>query len=122
MSFSPITSALATAALADTVSPQQALSIEEIIDGVARFYHLEPDDLTGARRTKDLALARQVAMYLAREETSSSLVHIGVSLGNRDHTTVMHGHDKIEREIEEDDKLRREVLAIKAALYNTQSA
>jgi chromosomal replication initiator protein len=122
MSFSPITSALATAALADTVSPQQALSIEEIIHGVARFYNLEPDDLTGARRTKDLALSRQVAMYLAREETSSSLVHIGMALGNRDHTTVMHGHDKIEREIEEDDKLRREVLAIKAVLYNTQSA
>jgi chromosomal replication initiator protein len=121
MSFSPITSALATAALADTVSPQQALSIEEIIHGVARFYNLEPDDLTGARRTKDLALSRHVAMYLAREETSSSLVHIGMALGNRDHTTVMHGHDKIEREIEEDDKLRREVLAIKAVLYNTQS-
>jgi chromosomal replication initiator protein len=120
ISFTPITSAVAAAALADTVSPQKALSIEEIIDGVARFYHLQPDDLRGARRTKDLALARQVAMYLAREATTSSLVHIGVALGNRDHTTVMHGHDKIDREIEEDDKLRREVLSIKATLYNSE--
>jgi chromosomal replication initiator protein len=121
MSFSPITPALATSALADTVSARQAVSVEEIISGVARFYHLERDDLTGPRRTKDLALARQVAMYLAREETSTSLVHIGMALGNRDHTTVMHGHDKIERDIEEDDKLRREVLAIKTALYSSQS-
>jgi len=122
MSFSPITPALAATALADTVSARQAVSVEEIIRGVARFYHLEPEDLTGARRTKDLALARQVAMYLAREETSTSLVLIGMALGNRDHTTVMHGHDKIEHDIEEDDKLRREVLAIKTALYNTQPA
>ena len=121
MSFSPITPALAASALADTVAARQAVSVEEIIRGVARFYQLEPDDLTGARRTKDLALARQVAMYLAREETSTSLVLIGMALGNRDHTTVMHGHDKIEHDIEEDDKLRRDVLAIKTALYNTQS-
>jgi chromosomal replication initiator protein len=120
MSFAPITASVAAAALADTVSPQNALSIEEIIDEVARFYHLQTDDLTGARRTKDLALARQVAMYLAREETGHSLVQIGNALGDRDHTTVMHGHDKIEREIEEDDKLRRDVLTIKATLYNSE--
>jgi chromosomal replication initiator protein len=121
LSRSPITLDLATEALADTLSTPQPLGIEAIIAAAAQFYGFQPDDLTGARRTKEVALARQVAMYLLREETSSSLVHIGTALGNRDHTTVMHGHDKIERDIEEDDKLRREVLAIKAALYNNQS-
>jgi chromosomal replication initiator protein len=62
-----------------------------------------------------------VAMYLAREETDSSLAQIGSALGNRDHTTVMHGHDKVAGQIEEDDQLRRDVLAMKAILYETGS-
>jgi chromosomal replication initiator protein len=121
LSRSAITLDLATEALADTLSTQQPLSTEAIIAAAAQFYGFQPDDLIGPRRTKDVALARQVAMYLLREETASSLVHIGAALGKRDHTTVMHGHDKIERDIEEDDKLRRDVLAIKATLYNGHS-
>jgi chromosomal replication initiator protein len=121
LSRSAITLDLATEALADTLSTQQPLSTEAIIAAAAQFYGFQPDDLIGPRRTKDVALARQVAMYLLREETASSLVHIGAALGKRDHTTVMHGHDKIERDIEEDDKLRRDVLAIKATLYNGYS-
>jgi chromosomal replication initiator protein len=109
---------LATEALAEALSPQQALTMDEIVTAVADFYHFDADDLRGSRRTKDLALARQVAMFLAREETDASLAQIGVTLGNRDHTTVMHGHDKVERQIEQDDHLRRDVLAIRGSLYN----
>jgi chromosomal replication initiator protein len=119
MSFSPLSVELATEALEDKLSPQQAPSIDEIVATVADFYRFEQDDLRGSRRTKDLALARQVAMYLSREETTSSLAQIGMALGNRDHTTVLHGHDKIARRIEEDDQLRRDVLAIKGALYTS---
>jgi chromosomal replication initiator protein len=86
---------------------------------VADFYRFEEDDLRGSRRTKDLALARQVAMYLSREETTNSLAQIGMALGKRDHTTVIHGHDKIARRIEEDEQLRRDVLAIKGTLYTS---
>ena len=118
LSRSAITLDLATEALADTLSPQQTLSIEDIIAAAAHFYDFQPDDLRGARRTKDIALARQVAMYLIREETSSSLAQTGTALGDRDHTTVMHGHDKIASDIEQDDKLRRDVLTIKGALYD----
>jgi chromosomal replication initiator protein len=57
------------------------------VAAVADFYRFEEDDLRGSRRTKDLALARQVAMYLSREETNSSLAQIGLVLGKRDHTT-----------------------------------
>jgi chromosomal replication initiator protein len=117
MSFAPLSVDLATEALAAALSAQQAPSIDEIVAAVADFYRFEQDDLRGSRRTKDLALARQVAMYLSRQETDSSLAQIGTALGNRDHTTVMHGHDKIAHRIEEDDQLRRDVLAIKGALY-----
>jgi chromosomal replication initiator protein len=59
-------------------------------------------------------------MYLSREETKTSLLQVGAALGNRDHTTVMHGHDKIARQIEEDEQLRRDVLAIKGLLYTNE--
>jgi chromosomal replication initiator protein len=119
MSFCALSVDLATQALADTLSPQQPPTIDEIVAVVADFYRFQDDELRGSRRTKDLALARQVAMYLSREETKSSLAQIGSVLGNRDHTTIIHGHDKIARQIEEDDQLRRDVLAIKATLYNS---
>jgi chromosomal replication initiator protein len=60
---------------------------------------------------------RQVAMYLLREETGLSLVDIGQQLGNRDHTTVMHGISKIEREMETDPAVRQQLMLIREALY-----
>jgi chromosomal replication initiator protein len=118
MSFCPLSVDLATQALADTLSPQQPPSIDEIVAAVADFYRFQEDELRGSRRTKDVALARQVAMYLSREETNSSLAQIGSALGDRDHTTIIHGHDKVARQIEEDEQLRRDVLAIKGTLYS----
>jgi chromosomal replication initiator protein len=117
MTFSPLTVELAGQALQDQLSGHHTLTVDQIIDGVASFYHLDDHDLRGSRRTKHVALARQVAMYLSREETDSSLAQIGAALGNRDHTTIMHGHAKIDKQIEEDEQLRRDVLAIKGVLY-----
>ena len=56
-------------------------------------------------------------MYLLREETNASLPQIGAQLGGRDHTTIMYGCDRIRERLENDDKLRREMLALKANLY-----
>jgi chromosomal replication initiator protein len=98
------------------------VTVEQIISTVALFYEFSDEELRGSRRTKDVALARQVAMYLAREGTDSPLSRIGSALGGRDHTTVMHGHDKIALQIEEDDQLRRDVLAIRGMLYQSSSA
>ena len=120
MAFSPLTVDLATEALQDVLFPHETLTVDEIIEAVAGFYDFQEDDLRGSRRTKHLALARQVAMYLSREETKTSLLQVGAALGNRDHTTVMHGHDKIARQIEEDEQLRRDVLAIKGLLYTNE--
>jgi chromosomal replication initiator protein len=117
MSFSPVSIEVATEALQDVRADHQTLTLDSIITVVAAFYSLDEQALQSSRRTKDLALARQVAMYLCREETNASLLQIGAALGNRDHTTIMHGHDKIALQIEEQEQLRRDVLTIKGILY-----
>ncbi len=117
MHFSTVSVELATEALQDMVPGHETLTVEQIIEAVAEFYGFEQEELQGSRRTKDVALARQVAMYLCREETKASLQQIGTSLGDRDHTTIMHGHDKVAINIEEDEQIRRDVLAIKGKLY-----
>jgi chromosomal replication initiator protein len=112
-----ITMELATNALRDIVTRRSELTVPQIIATVAKFYHLSEGDLTGRDRTKEVAAARHMAMYLAREETDSSLPQIGEALGGRDHTTVMHGWEKISSQIEHDDKRRREMLAVREMIY-----
>jgi chromosomal replication initiator protein len=108
----------ASAALADLVARPSTLTLNEIVSAVASFYNVPMDDLVGRGRNKELVKPRQVAMYLAREEIQTTLPQIGEALGGRDHTTVMYGVEKIIREVEEDDNLRREILAIREKLYN----
>ena len=67
----------------------------EIINAVAAYYKITPDDLYGSSRIQAIALARQIAMYICREQTSLSLPKIGQLFGNRDHTTVMYANKKI---------------------------
>ncbi len=109
---------LASLALQDIVSRRAELTVDQIILVVARFYNLDKEVLTGRGRTKEVAAARQMAMYLAREETDASLPQIGEALGGRDHTTVMHGWEKIASQIEQNDRLRREMLEIRERLYS----
>jgi chromosomal replication initiator protein len=118
----PLTAKVANNALQDFGPAPGSLSIDQIIDAVAQFYNLGTKDLLGRRRSKDIVTARQVAMYLAREETDASLPQIGRALGGRDHTTVLHGYEKIRAKVEEDDRLRREMLTIKELLYNHQGS
>ena len=72
-------------------------SPEIIIDEVGKFYGIDPDAIRGQGRTKDTALARQIAMYQIRRMTNLSLKEIGKEFDNRDHTTVMHSIDRIEK-------------------------
>lgn len=113
----PISIELAKDALQDIVSRQAELTVEQIIAAVSKFYRMGPEVITDRGRSKDVAAARQMAMYLAREETGASLPQIGEAIGGRDHTTVMHGWEKIASQIEQDDKLRREMLSIREMLY-----
>jgi len=97
--------------------PATKLTFDEIMNVVSAYYELAAEDLTGPRRTREMAIARQVVMYLARELTDMSLPQVGQALGGRDHTTVMHGCDKMAALFEKDDDVRRQILEIKSQLY-----
>jgi chromosomal replication initiator protein len=112
----PLSVELATTVLQDILR-HQPITPEQVLMAVAEFYRLDIADLTGRSRNKEVVVPRQMAMYLVREETGSSLPQIGDLLGGRDHTTVMYAHEKIAEQIETDDNRRREALAIKERLY-----
>jgi len=115
----PITTDLAGQMLQHILqSPRrQTLSPEKIVEIVARYYQVPVDQLRGKARDKQIVLPRQVAMYLMREETEAPLLRIGAALGGRDHSTVLHGCDKIEREMADSDDFRREVSSLREMLY-----
>ena len=94
--------------------PREATTVVQI---VARHFSLTADDLQGRSRTKDIANARQLAMYLLREENGLSLLQIGELLGGRDHSTVRHGVDKVTRDLERDEGVRRELVSLREKIY-----
>ncbi|MCB9422336.1 MAG: chromosomal replication initiator protein DnaA [Ardenticatenaceae bacterium] len=122
LSGSAIDEELINMALADLVRRPQKLTIDQVIHAVCNHYNITGDALAGSSRARVVAFPRQVAMYLARTETDASLPQIGTKLGNRDHTTIMYGHDKISSLIEKDPAARREMLQIKTLLYEGVNA
>lgn len=96
-----------------------ATSLSQIIEVVAYNFKLTPDDLIGRKRTKETALARQVAMYLLRQETKYSLEQIGEELGGRDHSTVIHACEKISSNIDASPELKRKIEDIQRELHST---
>jgi chromosomal replication initiator protein len=113
-----VTLTLAGQALADLApAPRRRIpSPEAIIDAVAEHFDLPPHQLAGKARDKGLVRARHVAMYLLRADAARPLTEIGRMLGKRDHTTVMHGTEKVEREMYTDPALRQDIAAIRASL------
>ena len=92
------------------------LSISKIQDEVAKFYHIQLKDLKGKKRVKTIVVPRQIAMYLAREMTESSLPKIGAEFGGKDHTTVIHAHEKISQLMKSDSNIQQEIAEIKNLL------
>ena len=117
----PMTPDLIDSALADLLPRRKEVKPDHVIHTVADAYHVEPDRMLGRDRSRQVALPRQIAMYLMREEGNISLPQIGEALGGRDHTTVMYGCDKIADLLERDDTIRRQVIEIREQLYG-QSA
>ncbi len=113
----PYSEQTAIEALRDVLMPPQSLPPEQIIEAVCHYYELRREDLNQRRRNREVVVPRQIAMYLLREEANLSLSEIGQALGGRDHTTVLHACSKIAAQIEEDEHMRRELLAIREALY-----
>nr|WP_225366640.1 chromosomal replication initiator protein DnaA [Lentilactobacillus kefiri] len=92
------------------------LSIVDIQNKVASYFHISISDLKGKKRMKSIVMPRQIAMYLAREMTSNSLPKIGKEFDGKDHTTVIHACDKIAEIIKLDSDLRKEISDIKSSL------
>jgi chromosomal replication initiator protein len=108
---------LVDSALADLMPQTREVDPDLIVETTAEEFEITKEELISRSRSHRIAFPRQVAMYILREEAEISLPQIGEMLGNRDHTTVMYGHDKISDLLETDKKLRRKVLNIKEALY-----
>ncbi|MFA6553636.1 MAG: chromosomal replication initiator protein DnaA [Patescibacteria group bacterium] len=95
-----------------------AITIKQIISVVAGFFEISSGDLLGASRKKELVVPRQISMFLMREEAKASYPAIGQELGGRDHTTAMHAYEKIKKALDEDEKIRQDILLIRQRLYN----
>lgn len=95
--------------LKDIISSQKAkkVNIELIQQTVAEYFQIDFEDLKAKRRTKNITLPRQVAMYLCRELTDSSLPKIGENFGGRDHTTVLHAYERIREMMKSDIQFSR---------------
>lgn len=109
----------AQAALSDLLdtSRKKRVTGDMILRAVCEFYGVDLRMLQGRGRSRNIVGPRQVAMYLLREETDSSLVDIGTLIGGRDHTTIMYGCDKIGEEIVTDNRLKQEINTIRERLY-----
>lgn len=98
-------------------SARQSLTPRQLIEAASQFYNVTLDDLLGKNREKKISMPRQIIMFLMREELKMSYPAIGEELGGRDHTTAMHAHQKMAREVENDLKLKQELELLKQRLY-----
>ena len=92
---------------------QRFLTLNTIVTSVAQYFDVSPKEITGPSRQARFTRPRHIAMYLMREETTQSLPAIGAELGGRDHTTVLHGYRKIERQLLTDPEIQLAVETIR---------
>ncbi|MEI7028023.1 chromosomal replication initiator protein DnaA [Paenibacillus sp. y28] len=113
-----VTTHLAAEALKDIIPSgrPKAITIHDIQAKVGEYYGLKIEDFKARKRTKAVAFPRQVAMYLSRELTDHSLPKIGEAFGGRDHTTVIHAHEKISQTLQKDQELYQVINNIKEKL------
>ncbi len=120
LSHEPLTMALARHIIEKNCGPTSTprarrSGLTDVFEATATYHQLSLDDLLGKSRAKKVVRARHIAMYLAREETDATLPQIGDALGGRDHSTILHGCQKIADEM--NDSLRRELSAIRNQLH-----
>src|SRR3989344_4406601 len=106
--------------LRETISqPSLNISPQQIIQAVAHFFEISPEDLTNRSRKKEVVEPRQIAAFLMRELLNLSYPFIGEKLGKRDHTTIIHSCDKIAQGINKNASLNQKILLIKEDVYKT---
>jgi len=120
MNGRPLTADLAQAVLSNVLyqPKRQVVTPERIAQAVSDYYGVAMEQLKGQKRDRAIVMPRQIAMYLMRAETDVSLLRIGAELGNRDHSTVLHACDKIDRESAQNEELRRELAAVRELIYS----
>lgn len=101
-----------------TGTQQKQVSAGKIIKMVAAYYNISVDSLVGEKRNKEMVMPRHIAMHLLRTELHLSYPTIGKEFGGKDHTTVMHACQKLEKELGKDEELQKELTTIKERLYN----
>ncbi|MBT1162279.1 chromosomal replication initiator protein DnaA [Bifidobacterium sp. SO1] len=112
LSNQPVTRALAEQTLQDFFTADVEIKPTDIISQVAKYFHLSFDDIVGKGRTKNVSIARQIAMYLCRENTGMSLVDIGEVFHGRDHTTVMHAVKQINQKMQQKQEIYNYVVEL----------
>lgn len=117
----PLNEELVEYALADLMPETREVEPDQVLSAVAEEFDVTIEELISRSRVHSIALPRQVAMYLLREENDVSLPKIGDLLGGRDHTTVMYGCDKISELLETDKKLRRKIINVQEVLFGPVS-
>ena len=116
---SPITMEMTEKAINDIIQRQdKVISSEYIQDVVGKYFSVSPADLRGSKRSNDITFPRQIAMYLCRNVAQMSLPQIGIDFGKRDHTTVMHAVNKIEKEIKTNSNTRLIVESVQKILLS----
>ena len=113
----PLTPQLVDTALADMLPRRRDVQPVDVINKVADVFGTTVERLLGRERTQEIALPRQIAMYLLREEANISLPQIGDAMGGRDHTTVLYACQKVADMLERNDHLRRQVIDIREQIY-----
>ena len=117
LTATPITLEMARQTLKDIlVERTREITIDEIIKRVAHHYNIKVTDLKSPKRLKAVVLPRQIAMFLARQLTSSSYPEIGERFGGKDHSTIIHAIRKIEKLLEENYQMRQTVEMLKNSL------
>ncbi len=96
--------------------PQKKVTVESILKSVGAMFNVRVQDLRGTSRTKEIAFPRQVAMYLAKELINESLMKLASSFGGKTHSTLIHSWNKIRKQLESDEMLRRQIQMTKQNL------
>ena len=119
LTHSPITIELAENIINEfKTESQKVISSEFIKETIAKYFNIDKKDLESNKRSNDIAFPRQIAMYLCREVANMSFPKIGNDFGNRDHSTVMHGYKKIEKEIKNNTNTKLIVESVKSIIIN----
>jgi chromosomal replication initiator protein len=118
LSNKDINADLAAEALKDIIpsSKPKMITIHDIQRAVGEQFNIKLEDFKAKKRTKSVAFPRQVAMYLSRELTDYSLPKIGEEFGGRDHTTVIHAHEKISKLLQTDSQLQKQIKELNELL------